>query len=36
MGPERGREFGERNGVPGEYLVVGHVDKVTAHRAVAD
>lgn len=36
MGAERGKEFGERNGVPGEYLVVGRVDKVTAHRAVAD
>lgn len=35
MGPERGKEFGERNGVPGEYLVVGHIDRVTAHAAVA-
>lgn len=35
MGPERGEEFGIRNGVPGEYLVSGRIDKVTAHRAVA-
>jgi PPOX class probable F420-dependent enzyme len=36
MGAERGREFGKRNAVPGEYLVRGRIDKVTATAAVAD
>lgn len=36
MGPERAEEFGARNAVPGEYLVRGRIDRVTAHRAVAD
>jgi PPOX class probable F420-dependent enzyme len=35
MGRERGEEFGARNAVPGEYLVVGRIDQVTAHRAIA-
>jgi PPOX class probable F420-dependent enzyme len=30
MGQERGEEFGRRNGVPGEYLVLGRITKVTA------
>lgn len=29
MGPERGEELGKRNGVPGEYVVRVHRDKVT-------
>lgn len=32
MGPERGPEFGARNAVPGEYLVRGRIDRVTAYR----
>jgi PPOX class probable F420-dependent enzyme len=32
MGEERGEEFGARNAVPGEYLVRGRIDRVTAHR----
>jgi PPOX class probable F420-dependent enzyme len=35
MGVEHGREYGERNGVPGEYLVRGRIDRVTAHRDLA-
>jgi PPOX class probable F420-dependent enzyme len=36
MGEERAREFGARNGVPGELLVRVRVDKVLAQIAVAD
>lgn len=36
MGAERGREFGERNAVPGEYVVYGRIDRVTAHKDTAD
>lgn len=36
MGRGRGAEFGARNAVRGEYLVRGRIDRVTAHRAVAD
>ena len=36
MGEARGREFGERNAVPGEYLVRGRITKVVAHAGVAD
>ncbi len=32
MGPQRAREFGERNGVPGELLVRLRIEKVTAMR----
>jgi PPOX class probable F420-dependent enzyme len=32
MGAQRGKEFGERNAVPGEYLVRARVDRVTAHK----
>lgn len=35
MGPERGEEYGARNAVPGEYLVRGRIDRVTAMRAVS-
>jgi PPOX class probable F420-dependent enzyme len=35
MGPERGRETGMRNGVPGEYLVSSRIDRITAHRAIS-
>ncbi|WP_283133872.1 PPOX class F420-dependent oxidoreductase [Rhizohabitans arisaemae] len=35
MGPDRAREYGERNGVPGELLVRLHVSKVIALRDVA-
>lgn len=30
MGPERGPDIGKRNAVPGEYLVRGRIDRVTA------
>ncbi|MET8570277.1 PPOX class F420-dependent oxidoreductase [Streptomyces sp. NPDC004783] len=36
MGEERAEEFGARNGVPGELLVRVTVDKVLAHRDVAE
>ncbi|MFE9258203.1 PPOX class F420-dependent oxidoreductase [Streptomyces sp. NPDC006879] len=36
MGEERAREFGERNGVPGELLVRVPVEKVIALAGVAD
>ncbi|WUV84768.1 PPOX class F420-dependent oxidoreductase [Streptomyces sp. NBC_01476] len=36
MGDERGAEFGARNAVPGEYLVRGRIDKVTAHANLTD
>ncbi|WP_436756748.1 PPOX class F420-dependent oxidoreductase [Streptosporangium sp. V21-05] len=36
MGRERAREFGERNGVPGEWLVRLRVGKVVADRGVTD
>jgi PPOX class probable F420-dependent enzyme len=36
MGQERGAEFGARNAVPGELLVRGRIDKVTAHAHLAD
>ncbi|GAA2594230.1 PPOX class F420-dependent oxidoreductase [Actinomadura fulvescens] len=35
MGEKRGKEFGERNAVPGEYLVRVRIDKVVAERDVA-
>ncbi|OZM72374.1 PPOX class F420-dependent enzyme [Amycolatopsis antarctica] len=36
MGPDRAEAFGERNAVPGEYLVRATISKVLAHAAVAD
>ncbi|MEV0261990.1 PPOX class F420-dependent oxidoreductase [Streptomyces sp. NPDC050617] len=36
MGEERGEEFGERNGVPGELLVRVRIDKVVALADLAD
>ncbi|WP_440064832.1 PPOX class F420-dependent oxidoreductase [Streptosporangium sp. OZ121] len=36
MGRERAREFGRRNGVPGEWLVRLRVGRVVAGRDVAD
>ncbi|MFI0450017.1 PPOX class F420-dependent oxidoreductase [Actinomadura sp. 6N118] len=36
MGEDRGKEFGERNAVPGEYLVRVRIDKVVAERDVAN
>ncbi|UJW29005.1 PPOX class F420-dependent oxidoreductase [Saccharothrix sp. AJ9571] len=36
MGEERGAAFGERNAVPGEYLVRAKITKVLAHADVAD
>lgn len=36
MGEARGRQFGERNGVPGELVVRLRLDKVTAYSAVSD
>jgi PPOX class probable F420-dependent enzyme len=36
MGEDKGRQFGERNAVPGEYLVRGTIDRVTAYAAVSD
>ncbi|MBO2454060.1 PPOX class F420-dependent oxidoreductase [Actinomadura barringtoniae] len=36
MGEDRGAEFGERNAVPGEYLVRVRITKVIAERDVAD
>ncbi|MEV5883883.1 PPOX class F420-dependent oxidoreductase [Streptomyces sp. NPDC052020] len=36
MGGERAQEFAARNGVPGELLVRVTVDKVVAHKGVAD
>ncbi|WP_225849821.1 PPOX class F420-dependent oxidoreductase [Streptomyces sp. HPF1205] len=35
MGAEQARQFGERNAVPGELLVRGRIDKVTAAAALA-
>ena len=35
MGEDRAREFGERNGVPGEFLVRLRVAKVIAYRDVS-
>ncbi|MFG2001799.1 PPOX class F420-dependent oxidoreductase [Spirillospora sp. NPDC048911] len=35
MGEARGKEFGERNAVPGEYLVRVRIGKVVAERNVA-
>ncbi|MFD5428620.1 PPOX class F420-dependent oxidoreductase [Streptomyces sp. NPDC127084] len=35
MGEARGREYGERNSVPGEYLVRARVDRVIARHAIA-
>lgn len=35
MGADRAREYGERNSVPGEYLVRVKVDKVVTNRSVA-
>jgi PPOX class probable F420-dependent enzyme len=36
MGPERGEEFGVRNGVPGEYVVRIRRDRVTGMADLAD
>lgn len=36
MGQDRGAEFGERNAIPGEYLVRVRITKVIAERDVAD
>lgn len=36
MGVERAKEFGERNGVPGELVVRVRIDKVSAYAGVAD
>lgn len=36
MGEERGEEFGRRNGVPGEYVVRLHRDRVTGMSDLAD
>ncbi|WP_030056121.1 MULTISPECIES: PPOX class F420-dependent oxidoreductase [Streptomyces] len=36
MGAERAAEYGERNSVPGEYLVRAVVDRVTAYDGIAD
>ncbi|MEV5775822.1 PPOX class F420-dependent oxidoreductase [Streptomyces antimycoticus] len=36
MGEDRAKEFGDRNGVPGELLVRVHIDKVVALAGVAD
>ncbi|WP_030904619.1 PPOX class F420-dependent oxidoreductase [Streptomyces sp. NRRL F-5126] len=36
MGEARGRQFGERNGVPGELVVRLRLDKVTAYSAVSE
>ncbi|MFJ1750807.1 PPOX class F420-dependent oxidoreductase [Streptomyces sp. NPDC088116] len=36
VGEERAKEFGERNGVPGELVVRVRIDKVSAYADVAD
>ncbi|MEV8390132.1 MULTISPECIES: PPOX class F420-dependent oxidoreductase [unclassified Streptomyces] len=36
MGEDRAREFGERNGVPGEMVVRVKIDKVLAYADIAD
>ncbi|MCL7378375.1 PPOX class F420-dependent oxidoreductase [Streptomyces sp. 35G-GA-8] len=36
MGQDRAREFGERNGVPGEMVVRVKIDKVLAYADIAD
>ncbi|GAA3354328.1 hypothetical protein GCM10017744_011700 [Streptomyces antimycoticus] len=36
MGEDRAKEFGDRNGVPGELLVRVRIDKVVALAGVAD
>lgn len=36
MGPERAEEYGERNSVPGEFLVRVRIDKVIAERDIAE
>ncbi|MFD7610673.1 PPOX class F420-dependent oxidoreductase [Streptomyces sp. NPDC059828] len=36
MGEARGREYGERNAVPGEYLVRARVDRVIARHGIAE
>jgi len=36
MGHDRGEEFGRRNAVPGELLVVGRITKVVAQAEIAD
>ncbi|MEW1862049.1 PPOX class F420-dependent oxidoreductase [Streptomyces sp. NBC_00669] len=36
MGAERAAEFGARNAVPGEYLVRGRIDRLTAVANVSD
>lgn len=35
MGQARAEEFGARNSVPGEYLVRGRIDRVTAHAHIS-
>jgi hypothetical protein len=35
MGADRAQEFGERNGVPGEYLVRVRITKVIPERHIA-
>jgi PPOX class probable F420-dependent enzyme len=35
MGPELGEEIGVRNAVPGEFVVRGRIDKVTAYAELA-
>ncbi|WP_335972032.1 PPOX class F420-dependent oxidoreductase [Streptomyces sp. CA2R106] len=36
MGPDRAAEFGARNAVPGELLVSGRIDRLTAEARIAD
>lgn len=36
MGPEQGESYGQRNAVPGEFLVRADIDRVTALQAIAD
>lgn len=36
LGPERGEELGKRNGVPGEYVVRLHRERVTGMAELAD
>jgi hypothetical protein len=36
MGEERGAEFGRRNAVPGELLIVGTITKVVAEADIAE
>ncbi|WP_443070564.1 PPOX class F420-dependent oxidoreductase [Streptomyces sp. NHF165] len=36
MGPDRAAEYGERNAVPGEYLVRATIDNIVSFQGVAD